>query len=114
MSGTETTKKLPYHVFPGGISVCRESHNEEGDWYPPQILPYFWKDNVLKVSRSLPELGFEKAVPVNANTRFPNHTDFFIVLGVVLCGYAKVDGYMPVFLEKLTGEEALLWSIWED
>ena len=71
------------------------------------------KDNTLWVSRSLPQMEYEKAVPVNANSRFPTHTDFFIILGVVLCGYPKVDGYMPVFLEQLKGDEAVLWQ-WDD
>ncbi len=111
MSRTLPSKALPYHVFPGGISVCSYCHDEEGDWYPPVILPYFWKDNTLWVSRSLPELGYEKAVPVNANLRFPQHSDFFIVLGVALYGYAKVNGYIPVFLEQLQGDEAILWQL---
>ena len=110
MSRTLPSKPQPYHVFLGGISVYKESHDEEGDWYPPIVLPYFWKDNALWVSRSLPELGYEKAVPVNANLRFPIHSDFFIILGVELYGYAKVDGYIPVFLEQLQGYEAILWQ----
>ncbi len=113
MSSTEISKKLPYHVFAGGISVCKESHDDEGDWYPPVILPYFWRDNALCVSRSLPELGYEKAIPVDAGSRFPDHTDFFLVLGVVLCGYAKANGYMPVFLSTLKGDEAILWRLWD-
>ena len=43
MKLTSLKSTLPYHVFNGGISVYKESHNEEGDWYPPVILPYFWK-----------------------------------------------------------------------
>ena len=62
------------------------------------------------MSRSLPELGYEKAVPVNANSRFPRHSDFFIILGVALYGYPLVDGYIPVFLEQLQGYEAILWQ----
>ena len=107
----ERSGKLPYHIFPGGIAVYRETHDGEGDWYPPQVLPYFWKNNALWVSRSLPQLGYEKAIPVNANSRFPEYTDFFLILGVVLCGYAKVDGYMPVFLEELKADEAILWRL---
>lgn len=114
MSAIKISKKLPYHIFSGGIAVCKESHDDEGDWYPPEVLPYFWKDNALWVSRSLPQLGYEKAIPVNANSKFTDHTDFFIVLGVVLCGYAKVDGYIPVFLEELKGDEAILWRLWDD
>jgi hypothetical protein len=36
MSATTTTKVLPYHVFDGGLSVGKKSHDEEGDWYPLQ------------------------------------------------------------------------------
>lgn len=111
MYSTETSEKLPYFVFAGGIAVCRRIDNDEGSWHPPVVLPYFWKDNALWVSRSLPEHGFEKACPVDAHLRWSDYTDFFIVLGVVLCGYAKIDGYMPVFLETLTGDEAILWKL---
>jgi hypothetical protein len=111
MSATVSNKILQYHVFDGGISVCKESHDEQGDWYPPIILPYFWKDNALWVSRSVPELGYEKAIPIDANRKFPKHTDFFIAVGVVLCGYAQVDGYIPVFLKELQGDEAILWRL---
>ncbi|TWH43645.1 hypothetical protein CAL7102_07385 [Dulcicalothrix desertica PCC 7102] len=43
MSRTLPSKPQPYHVFLGGISVYKESHDEEGDWYPPIVLPYFWR-----------------------------------------------------------------------
>ncbi|RUT03949.1 hypothetical protein DSM106972_048630 [Dulcicalothrix desertica PCC 7102] len=63
------------------------------------------------MSRSLPELGYEKDKgTVNANSRFPIHSDFFIILGVELYGYAKIDGYITVFLEQLQGNEAILWQ----
>ncbi len=114
MSATKTSKQLPYYVFDGGIAVCKENYDDEGDWYPPEILPYFWKDDAVWISRAMPEIGYEKAVPINSNSRFPDYTDFFIVLGVVLCGYAKADGYMPVFLEQLKGDEAILWRLWDD
>lgn len=39
------------------------------------------------------------------------NSDFFIVLGVALHGYAKVDGYIPVFLEQLQDDEAILWQL---
>ncbi len=72
----ECSKKLPYYIFPYGIAVCRESHNNEGDWYAPEVLPYFWKNNALWVSGSLPQIGYEEAILVNANCRFPQHTGF--------------------------------------
>lgn len=114
MDSTEISEKLPYFVFAGGIAVCRHIDSEFGLWHPAVILPYFWQDNALWVSRSLTEHGFEKACPVDAFSRWPDHTDFFIILGVVLCGYAKIDGYMPVFLETLKGDEAILWKLRTD
>ncbi|MBW4565213.1 MAG: hypothetical protein KME32_29800 [Mojavia pulchra JT2-VF2] len=79
-----------------------------------KILPYFWKDNALWVSRSLPDNGYKKAIPTNANKRFRKHTDFFIAVGALLCGYAQFEGYIPVFLEELLGDEAILWRLWGD
>jgi hypothetical protein len=100
---------LPYHVFEGGIAVCRESHNSEGDWYPPQVLPYFWKDGTLWVCCNCQELGYDKACPIAAARRYPEYTDFFIMRGVMLFGYLRVDGYVPTYLEDLQGEEAILF-----
>lgn len=99
----------PYHAFEGGIAVCRESHNEEGDWYPPQVLPYFWKDGVLWVCCNRQELGYDKACPIVAARRYREYTDFFIMRGAMLFGYPKIDGYIPVYLEELQGEEAILF-----
>ena len=73
------------------------------------ILPYFWKNNTLWISREAPELGYEKACPVAAAHRWPEYTDFLIVRGVQLWGYPKIDGYMPVFLEELKGDETILF-----
>lgn len=102
-----TTKH--YHIFSQGLSVIRESHDDVGDWYPPVIIPYYWKDGALWVCISCLELGYDKACPINASQRWPNHTDFFITRGVMLFGYAKVNGYIPIYLEELQGLDAILF-----
>ncbi|NJM27976.1 MAG: hypothetical protein HC856_06600 [Pseudanabaena sp. RU_4_16] len=107
------SEKLPYWSIQGGIVVCRQLQTKFGTWHPPVILPYYWKENVLKVVRCLPEHGFDKACPIDASRRWPNYTDFFIVEGVMLFAYPKVDGYLPIYLGELTGEEANLISLRE-
>jgi hypothetical protein len=71
MDKTELSEKLPYFAIEGGIAVCRELHSDFGSWHPSIVLPYFWQNNALWISRSLPEHGFEKACPVDANKRWP-------------------------------------------
>jgi hypothetical protein len=97
------------HVFEKGFSVIQEHHTEEGDWYPPVILPYFWKDGTLWVCCCCPEMGYDKACPVDAATKWTEHTDFFLIRGTMLWAYPKTDGYLPVFLEDLQGQDALLF-----
>ncbi|GET43908.1 hypothetical protein [Microseira wollei] len=106
-------EKLPYFAMQGGIAVCRQLQTEFGTWCPAIVLPYYWKANVLKVICCLPEHGFDKACPIDAPRRWPNYTDFFIMRGVMLYAYAKVDGYLPIYLGDLTGEEANLISLAE-
>ncbi|GAL93893.1 MAG: hypothetical protein DWQ51_20035 [Microcystis wesenbergii TW10] len=98
-----------YHQFSQGISVVQEFHDQQGDWYPPIIVPYFWQDGVLWVCCSRQELGYEKACPVNTAKKWLDHTDFFILNGVMLFGYPKNNGYMPVYLESLQGKDAILF-----
>ena len=108
---TSMSVPVPYHVFEGGLSVILLLHNQEGTWHPPVILPYFWKDNALWVCCSRPEIGYDKAIPITSATKWPDYTDFFIVGGVMLWAYAKVDGYLPVYLEDLKGIEAILATV---
>jgi hypothetical protein len=100
---------LYYHQSSQGISVIREFHNEQGDWFPPMIVPYFWQDGALWVCCCSPELGYEKACPLSTAKKWPDYTDFLIVNGVMLFGYPKNNGYMPVYLESLEGEDAILF-----
>jgi hypothetical protein len=104
------SEKLPYCAIQGGIAVFRQLQTEFGTWCPAILLPYYWKANVLKVIRCLPEYGFDKACPIDVSRRWPDYTDFFIMLGVMLYAYPKVDGYLPIYLGDLTGEEADLMS----
>ena len=98
-----------YHVFSQGFSVIREFHDEQGDWYPPVIVPYYWKDGVLWVCCTRLELGYDKACPITTSVKWPDYTDFFVREGVMLFGYPKVNGYIPVYLEELQGKEAILF-----
>lgn len=102
-----TTKH--YHIFSQGLSVIKEFHDDLGDWYPPVMIPYYWKDGILWVSMTHLELGYDKACPISASKRWPNYTDFFIRGGVMLFGYVKVNGYIPVYLEELQGVDAILF-----
>ena len=107
----EMSVPIPYHIFEGGLSVIREVHNQEGDWCLLVVLPYFWKDSALWVCCSRPEIGYDKACPITSATKWSDYTDFFIVGGVMLWAYPKVDGYLPIYLEKLQGEEAILATL---
>lgn len=107
------SEKLPYWAIQGGIAVCRQLQTEFGTWCLPIVLPYYWKANILKIVRCLPEHGFDKACPIDAARRWPDYTDFFIMRGVMLYAYPKVDGYIPIYLGDLTGEEANLIP-WEE
>jgi hypothetical protein len=104
---------LPYFAMQGGIAVCRVLQTACGTWCSAIALPYYWKANILKVVRCLPEYGFDKACPIDAPKRWPGYTDFFIMQGVMLYAYAEVNGYMPIYLDDLTGEEANLISLAE-
>ncbi len=98
-----------YYLFSQGLSVIREYHDEEGDWYPPVILPYYWKQGPLWVCCCRPQLGYDKACPIGCALQWPEHTDFFVMNGVMLYGYPKINGYMPVYLDELQRAEAILF-----
>jgi hypothetical protein len=104
------SETLPYFAMQNGIAVCRQLQTEFGIWCPAIVLPYYWKANILKVICCLPEYGFDKACPIDAPQRWADYTDFFIMRGVMLFAYARVDGYIPIYLDDLTGEEANLIS----
>ena len=90
--------------------MIREFHDELGDWYPPVIVPYYWKDGVLWVCSARLDLGYDKACPITTAVKWPDYTDFFISAGVMLFGNcAKVNGYIPVYLEDLQEVEAILF-----
>lgn len=107
------SEKLPYFAMPSGIAVCRQLQTEFGNWCPAIALPYHRKANVLKVICCLPEHGFDKACPIDAPQRWADYTDFFVMRGVMLYAYPRIDGYLPIYLGDLTGDEANLISLAE-